>query len=338
MANHTGKRGGPVDVASEKSDGSPVEDEVNTPSRKKKGKDKGKTVNSRTINVDNDEESYSLLGSSANARSALGAKNLQRIDVRAKDRKQKSATLSDDSSDGLDLPIRGSKGPAMKRNALSKAAKEIQVDVDEDESEDEPPVVTSSQRRPSRLIVADDSDSDELPVLGQLSTRSRGAARYGASADNRIEIEDDSDEIVTTSPSKRRRRVVNPEASHPPVSSPLKRRIQLVEESEDTDDVVSSPLKRRRQLQEEDEDEVDDDDLPSLNEFHLKRDAANNGSTTKTRTPTRHTRQQRKPQRHRTEKEKKLELLKRRRAGENIEEYVYPQTSSSILGVFETFP
>ena len=320
MAKHTGKR--EETGAGDTSDGSQIEDEVVTPSRQKKYK--GKATTSKPINLESEEETSSSLASPPELHKS-GTMNSQRWVPASKRQREKSVTLSDDSDD-LDLPIRGPKGPAMARKAALRAAQKNRATVNEDESEDESPKIKSSQKRQSQPIVSDDSDSDELPLLAQSSTRSkRGAARSGASANNTIEIEDDSDDIVTTSPSKRRRSRATMEEeeedSDDPISSPLKRPRQPVDDSGEFNDIVASPLKRRRQSRVQDEDEEEDDEFPPVDRIPSKGNTKK--ISTAKATPSRQTRQQRKPQKHRSEKEKKLELLKRRRAGENIEEYVH---------------
>lgn len=128
--------------------------------------------------------------------------------------------------------------------------------------------------------------------------------------------DDDSDDIVAPSSTNRRLRAsVSGDASDSePVSSPPKRRRVVTEESDDSDIVASSPMKRRRMVRpgiDVADDESESDDLPTVRSLK----ARGNGEAT----PARITRQQT-TRRHRTAKEKTMELLKRKRAGENITE------------------
>jgi hypothetical protein len=133
----------------------------------------------------------------------------------------------------------------------------------------------------------------------------------------RLSIPEDEDEEDIQAPSPRERRPVSivetdEDESDPIVTSPLKRTRQLV--VSDDSDVKASPSKRRRNTQ-RDNDVSSEDDLPSPGK--IPRNAKRDFTSTK---PPRYTRQQKTARRHRTEKEKKMELLKRRRAGEDIEQ------------------
>jgi len=102
-----------------------------------------------------------------------------------------------------------------------------------------------------------------------------------------------------------------------PVTSPSKRKRMAVQSNDDDDsDIVSSPLKRRRpatQAQDEDEDE-DEDIAPPIKKPILQK------------------------RRHRSDKEKKLELLKRKRAGENIDEVTDSSSGSDAprAGIYDS--
>ncbi|KAH8600368.1 hypothetical protein B0O99DRAFT_610560 [Bisporella sp. PMI_857] len=120
-----------------------------------------------------------------------------------------------------------------------------------------------------------------------------------------IELESSDEDLVISArrPNKKNSKVVEEDSDdEEPITSPLKRRRQAIEEdSDDSDLVVASPLKRRRAKRVGTDEDEDEDDLPP---------ASSN----------RNTRRAFQKPRHRTEKEKNLELLKRKRAGEDIEE------------------
>jgi len=125
------------------------------------------------------------------------------------------------------------------------------------------------------------AEDEALPIRKVEKTLFPSSSKGKGSGKTKETVElDDSDEEVFTSPLKRRRTVI---------------------QSDDDSDIVSSPMKRRRpatQPQDTDEDDEDKDEevaRPIRRPLPQKR-------------------------RHRSDKEKKLELLKRKRAGENIEE------------------
>lgn len=96
----------------------------------------------------------------------------------------------------------------------------------------------------------------------------------------------------------------------------------MIESDDDDSDIVSSPMKRRRpatQLQddeeeEEEEHEANDDEALPIRKPELRK------------------------RRHRSDKEKKLELLKRKRAGENIEEVTDSSSDSDKprVGIYDS--
>lgn len=176
------------------------------------------------------------------------------------------------------------------------------------------PPTSSRPCRSQQQVAENDEESDALPITHE---QELALARRGK---QKAALDDDSDDVVAPSSTNRRPRVIIPnkdsdEDEQEPVTSPLKRRRLVPRESEESDTFVLSPSKRARRstpiAPHNDEDDDDSDsDLPSLMGISK---AKGKGPFT----PSRLTRQQKAP-RHRTEKEKTMELLKRKRAGEKI--------------------
>ncbi|OBT62279.1 hypothetical protein VE03_08572 [Pseudogymnoascus sp. 23342-1-I1] len=158
-----------------------------------------------------------------------------------------------------------------------------------------------SRRSKSKEIVAissdEESDSDGI-VVEQPSIRKKKA---------------DSGRKEKVLPSRKRRRSTTSEEDDEPVrSSPTKRRKQVLHEDTSSSS-SSSPVISSRRLA-----ATPRKPQPTL---PTKPSEAKNGKQGKDKDElTRQTRQMNTPKKHRTEKQKKLELLKRRRAGEKITE------------------
>jgi len=160
-------------------------------------------------------------------------------------------------------------------------------------------------------VVNEESDSDEDDVV------------FSSQANRRQPqiIESEEDDILPPSPRKRVPRVTTEieEDESQPIVSPLKRSRKPIES--DDSDIVSSPMKRRRNSQREVE-------LSSGSDFPSPSKMAASNRSSASKTPPRFTRQQKTARKHRTEKQKKMELLKRRRAGENIEQVTDSESDS----------
>jgi len=171
--------------------------------------------------------------------------------------------------------------------------KQVIITDDSEELDVEP---QSSQKRSGQPLntTNEDASEDGLPSLSQIKDLS-GRNRKGARASRDGEEEED-DVVVRSSPKRR-----------------LRQRVDKDNEEHDTDDddeePISSPLKRRRTIVEDDS-ESDPFTSPS------KR--MRPGTISQTGQTKRVTRQQQKKRPHRTAREKKLELLRRQRAGEKI--------------------
>jgi hypothetical protein len=282
------------------SDGSEPEEETVTPSKKKlkrtpteAKKTPTKTpTKAKTVVISESEEAEPAM--------AMPTRSTR------KNQRQKSVTLSDTSEDEIAMSgPRSSQRQKYLRNGKG--------------SQSSPRATTSSQKRGKKPVVESESDDDEDDIRS--SPQKRHLSRL-AIPDDEVEDEDEDDEDGIPSPRKypQKATVDTDDEDCQPIISPLKRLRQAVES--DDSDIVSSPLKRRRSEPQEDEDS-NDSDLPSPTK--IPRSAKRDSSS---KTPPRFTRQQKTARRHRTEKEKKMELLKRRRAGENIEQVTDSESES----------
>lgn len=203
----------------------------------------------------------------------------------------------DDDDDEIILPT-----PRRTQKSLNRSST---CDIGH-ETDDSGPLNRSSQRNrcirnPITLENEEDSDeelNDEI-VLGISTTMPALSRKRRRStlADNPKEIESDSDALIIASPTKRLRQSEGEEAideeEQPLNSSPAKRRRKL-ESKENVHQEHSGPVKR--------------------------------GSGTKLSRSRRLTRQNQPKRAHRTAKQKTFELLKRKRAGENITELTASDT------------
>lgn len=217
---------------------------------------------------------------------------------RSSAKKQKSVTSSDSEDDIVHSNSRSS----QLRKTSSRNANTFQGS----------PAITSSRGRGKKPVVIEESDSDEDDVV------------FSSQANRRQPqiIESEEDDILPPSPRKRVPRVTTEieEDESQPIVSPLKRSRKPIES--DDSDIVSSPMKRRRNSQREVE-LSSGSDFPSPSKM-----AASSNRSSTSKTPPRFTRQQKTARKHRTEKQKKMELLKRRRAGENIEQVTDSESDS----------
>lgn len=287
------------------SDESVAEKAQFTPSKMKRGPNRGagkKSKNPEVITLDSNSEPEVYLPKPTRSHFQVSNGQSSKRATRSiptKTTAPKSARRSKPvelSEDEIQLPVltNGRGKPQPKSPARpQRQQKPAFVDIDSEVDDDDP--IISSPKRSQRPLHKPSRDS---------------------------ESEDD----IRSSPVKRRRQIKaaqydEDEENDEPVISPLKRGRQVVE-PDDSEDIVASPLKRRRP---DVRPQSDSDDLPSLTELSKRK--GNEKGKGKERagapieppeTPMR-TRQA-KARRHRTAKEKTMELLKRRRAGENIEE------------------
>jgi hypothetical protein len=211
--------------------------------------------------------------------------------------------------------------PTPQRTGGHGTRKKQIVITDESEEFDVEP--QGSQRQPGRTLTSTDEDAseDELPSLSQIKDPSGREGQGTLSVEEGGEEEEDV--VVRSSPKRR-----------------LRKRAQKGNEEQDTDeddeDPISSPLKRRRTIVEDDS-ESDPFTSPS-NRFRLgliKQKGVKSKATGQTK---RITRQQNQKKPHRNAREKKLELLRRQRAGEKIVELTSSESDDGELrhGIYDS--
>ncbi|PBP23328.1 hypothetical protein BUE80_DR005877 [Diplocarpon rosae] len=295
-----------IDRAADSSDGSAVEE--NNPSQKSKTANKqpafielsdtepkNYTPMSTRSPAQTNAESSNSSGKSASRR-ARRTTPTKTTATRTSARLKKAAPLSDASEGELRSPKMKSNWRMNNVTATKKRLRKPAFIEINDEIDDDDPIVSSSRRSqvPFHKSASSESDSDEdvrsSPLKGRRS--------------NIIQDDEDDDD----------------EGEEKPVLSPLKRARQITE-SDDSDSNLPSPSKRKRSAPTQED--SDDEHLSPAGVLRRQK-AKGKGKTCRepsegSATPIRATRRQ-KTRRHRTAKEKQMELLKRRRAGEDIEE------------------
>ena len=324
MGTSSSRRQGRPLVDLDEADGSlpEDEDEIETPSKNKsknkKGKQKAFDLSPRDLDEDGGERDDPPVlpdRSSKSKRAASATKSASKTKARGR----KSVTLSGGSDDELSVPI-----PKDSRNGkVSKLAKKEPLALELDDLDDLP--ILSPSRKQRKSIIPDDDESDaDLPLTRKL-TRYFLSPKNHKSNGQAIEAEDESDEdVILTSPTRHRPRVSvqeDEESDEEPISSFLKNRKRPAAVDTDDSDIPSLPRKRRLQVNDEAtaaDDDSDDSELPSIRKTQSK-GKSRSGRASSSNTPARITRQS-KGRKHRTAKEKQIQLLKRKRAGENIDE------------------
>ena len=228
--------------------------------------------------------------------------------------KERFVELSGDSEEEISLPNSKSKkkpsifGNASTQRRLSPRAagstKLSEAFEDSENDSDDFVVASSSRRRSKAALREEDSDSEE-PISSPAKRRKSKPIIVDE------EDEDDDEPIVSpikrSSPLKRQRQPIETDESE--VESPSKRQRPVGKNATETDESdfeFESPPKRRNE---------DDSVLQSPGNIKGKGHIGLSEGRKSTKTPTRLTRQQNQPKKHRTAKEKQLELLKRKRAG-----------------------
>ena len=286
------------------SDGSPPEDQLGSALKKRGDKEKAFAL-SAVHDFDQDgEENDDLPALPQRTTRSTRASTTPKV----RDRRQKSVTLSSDSDDELVFQV----PKDSKKRKVSRPIKLEALDADDEESDDPLPIA-SSQRRGRKSIIPDEDESDvDTPITSKLMKYSQSPAN------GKSKKVATNDHVALTSLSKSRSRISiqeDEDSDEEPISSPVKKRRRPAAVDTDDSDIPSSPRKRRRQANNDDGDE--DSDLPAVRNTRSK-SKGRSESTSSSNTPARITRQT-KGRKHRTAKEKQMELLKRKRAGEDIE-------------------
>ncbi|KAH7342570.1 hypothetical protein BKA65DRAFT_401979 [Rhexocercosporidium sp. MPI-PUGE-AT-0058] len=192
----------------------------------------------------------------------------------------------------------------------------------------------ATRSKPIELSASD--DELQLPPLKneKVKLKAKAAAKpRKTSKPTFLEIEsevddDGDDDPIVSSPKRSQRPLHKPrvesesdddddDGDEGPVMSPLKRARQATE-SDESDVIAPSPMKRRRPVVNSNSDS--DSDLPSINKLSRKEKGKGRARSISEAPETPMRTRQARTRRHRTVKEKQMELLRRRRAGENIEE------------------
>jgi hypothetical protein len=283
------KRRATTDINS--SDGSEAEEETFTPSKKQQPK---KTTEALLISSGSDSDSDIVASKDAKKTAYKGSVVPPRSFIPSSTSEIKSHALSDTSDDSLALPrakpIQGRRGLFQQKRYFQSSLSSIPGTKEVDDSDD---------------------DDDDDPIISSPRRSQKPVFRS-----NKDSTEDEEEEDIKSSPRRRSRPTnqsdVDDDEDEEDIVSPLKRKRTAVESDSD----VRSPLKRQRNAQPS---EDSDSDLPSPSRLRRRE---------KSETPSRLTRQTR-TRKHRTEKEKTFELLRRKRAGENISELTDTSESDS---------
>lgn len=306
-AEKKGKRTGGLDGAADSSAGSTAEDIPVTPTKMKKkarptrGPAK-KTEQQEIITLDSDSEPEVCEPQPTRLRSGPidgdSSKRASRSTKKAVPKAAQSKPIElSGSEDELQLPkLKNGKGKG-KATAKSKSTPklrkskqpafiQIPSDIEDQDEDDDDPIVSSPKRsqrplhKPGKVDTGSESESDD----------------------------------IRSSPLKRRKLQQPQIDEDEPILSPLKRGRKAAES--DDSDIVLSPMKRRRPAAKSDS----DSDLPSINKLYQNAKGKQRARSVSGPPETPMLTRQARGRKHRTAKEKQMELLKRRRAGENIEE------------------
>lgn len=229
-------------------------------------------------------------------------------DSPTKKRSQRQVSLSDSDPDDLSLPTRTMKSrPTMFSSGTISVRKDVEGG--EDSSSQESEDIISATRKASKA---------------SKSSGTTEASRRARPIIIEDDEEDEEDAYVTSSAMHRDKPTahLSDEDDDEPLATPLKRRRPRIfqDKESSSSDTDVSPLKRRRTAQESEE--SSDSDLPSPRQLSSRSKGKSAADT-----PQRYTRQKKEKRRHRSDREKALELAKRRRAGDKSE--LTPSDSSS---------
>lgn len=217
------------------------------------------------------------------------------------------------------------RGPGMFSSSTASGTRTKAVRY-EDDSEDSEASQIASKKGPTSTENPVSSDSDEEgPIKSNSTGRRANGLRNRSSVAIHIDDDDDDDEedAVSFSPVRKRRPAVMLDDDSEDIS-PTKRKRSPPKDSENEEDIIS-PTKRRKSIRQEDS----DSDLPPLSNIPTRKKKIT--SSQELETPGRYTRQQ-KTKRHRTEKEKSMEILRRKRLGEKNPQLTSSESESEASG------
>lgn len=231
-------------------------------------------------------------------------------------------------------------------NTFNRQTKKLEhIDVTNDEEETAMPAnpATSSPRNQNNKVASeseDDSDSD-LPYLTELMKKTPELSKVRLQSYEKPEKEgkdddDDDDEDIRSSLSKRKR--IAPKASEDNVEnededivlpSPLKRKRVVVHDSGESNDLVIMPSRSKKKSKLKTSFDTSEDSDNSVKFVTpAKKLKHNNPSLSVAQGRSLRRQQPKKPKR--TQKQKQMELLRRRRAGESITELTDSESEEEI--------
>lgn len=200
------------------------------------------------------------------------------------------------------------KGARRRKVVDSDSESSVEEDGGVCSSDGEGPLKQETPRRaggrPRKIVTVSSGSNSEEADDGNDDTR--GNIASSQSLPNQAAAEDDSDDqpLVTPRSSMPRRRALRP--------------VTLHDSDEDEEDAIQSPAKRRRiglRKSVAVSPSLDSDDFPSSQDQSKGKATSTERPSSPTSSTARSMRSKA-PRRHRTEKEKRMELLRRRRAGE----------------------
>ncbi|TEY34833.1 hypothetical protein BOTCAL_0609g00020 [Botryotinia calthae] len=185
-----------------------------------------------------------------------------------------------------------------------------------------PPTPSKTTPKKRSVTLSDTSDDDVFTSNSRPSQRpglfsQKLAAPIESSDESGEEADEDSEDDILPSSTRRRQatRIVpqvaleidSGDPDDEPPTSPMKRKRPTII-SDDEDSIVRSPAKRARVVDESDS----DDDLPSMTKLSKTTPPESDSPA-----PSPQVKRKGPPRKHRTAKQKQLEILKRKRAGES---------------------
>lgn len=231
-----------------------------------------------------------------------------------KEKEKETITLSSDEDSD-------SNGQESSDDEHKQTAMPSRKRAHESEGEDSDEIVelhsSARKRQPSNRPAQADGDDEKAKRTYPTLKRRRLAD---------LSEEDDDDEPIQSSPAKRRKSLRPEEQSDDSdfnLPIPVRRRLEdLSEENDEDEPIQSSPTKRRKPQRPEEQSDGSD--------FNSPKPARRLIATPRRSKP-------QTPKKHRTEKQKKLELIKRRRAGEKIDELTESsEEEDAEKGVYDT--
>ena len=225
-------------------------------------------------------------------------------------------------------------GSSRKRVTLPDSSDESAAEVDnagrDSSDEDDLPLLRSSTRQEAPRVRNDDDQDVPMPSSAKNPRSSQSVSTRLQKAviiSDDDEDEDDDDDVVAPSSALKRRR---PAPTKPSSKS---------ESDDDNDDIAPpSTLRRRRPAMVELEDSDSEELASPTKKRKIDKPAPPSQNTSRRLQPLSSPAKRSAHKGHRSEKEKKMELLRRRRAGEKIDKLTSSESSSEDdrRGIYDT--